>query len=297
MSRERAIRPVAMPASSTRLPDSWRTSATSCRGEMAHPLVYCRGDRVRSLVSPIPRWPPVGAAHPPCTGAPMTTSPVRAAYTQWAATYDTDRNLTRDLDRLVTRTVLAGRRYRAIHGNRLRDRQEHGPARADRRSGAGPGFLGGNARGGQGQGVRPGGDLRRGRSHAPWPRADRSADLVACNLVLEHIADLGFVFAEAARTLAPAGHLLICEIHPFRQYLGGKAAFQREQDRVEIPAFVHHFSDFLEGRGARRLHPAQLPGVVGRRRPARATAAGVVPVRGRTGRRQRGQPPAPPGRA
>lgn len=176
----------------------------------------------------------------------MTTSPVRAAYTQWAATYDTDRNLTRDLDRLVTRTVLAGRRYRAIleigcgtgKNTALLARIGDQVQALDFSAG----MLAEAKAKGFGLAVTfVVADLTR-----PWPRADRSADLVACNLVLEHIADLGFVFAEAARTLAPAGHLLICEIHPFRQYLGGKAAFQREQDRVEIPAFVHHFSDFLE---------------------------------------------------
>ncbi|HSH76955.1 MAG TPA: class I SAM-dependent methyltransferase [Herpetosiphonaceae bacterium] len=80
----------------------------------------------------------------------------------------------------------------------------------------------------------------------PWPCADQSADLITCNLVLEHIADLAFIFAEAARTLAPTGHLFICELHPFKQYLGSKAAFQQDQERIELPAFVHHISEFLD---------------------------------------------------
>lgn len=43
----------------------------------------------------------------------------------------------------------------------------------------------------------------------PWPCADQAVDLIACNLILEHIADLAMVFTEAARTLAPSGHLFI----------------------------------------------------------------------------------------
>ncbi|MGI8857315.1 MAG: class I SAM-dependent methyltransferase, partial [Thermomicrobiales bacterium] len=80
----------------------------------------------------------------------------------------------------------------------------------------------------------------------PWPCADQSVDLIACNLVLEHIADLSFVFAEAARTLAPSGQLFICELHPCKQYLGSKATFQREDERIEPQAFVHHLPDFLD---------------------------------------------------
>src|SRR5262245_17895445 len=44
----------------------------------------------------------------------MTNTSIQAAYTQWAATYDSDRNLTRDLDQVVTRTILADRHYRSI---------------------------------------------------------------------------------------------------------------------------------------------------------------------------------------
>lgn len=44
----------------------------------------------------------------------MIASPTQTAYTEWAATYDSDRNLTRDLDQTVTRTLLTGRRYRTI---------------------------------------------------------------------------------------------------------------------------------------------------------------------------------------
>jgi malonyl-CoA O-methyltransferase len=39
---------------------------------------------------------------------------VRDAYNSWAATYDIDRNLTRDLDAQITREVLAGSRYSLI---------------------------------------------------------------------------------------------------------------------------------------------------------------------------------------
>ena len=81
---------------------------------------------------------------------------------------------------------------------------------------------------------------------------------MVCNLVLEHIADLGFVFQEAWRCLMESGQFLVCELHPFKQYLGTKARFQQEDRRVELPTFVHHLSDFLNAATAAGFTLASL---------------------------------------
>jgi ubiquinone/menaquinone biosynthesis C-methylase UbiE len=79
-----------------------------------------------------------------------------------------------------------------------------------------------------------------------WPCRDQAANLVVCNLVLEHIQDLAFIFSESYRSLANGGLFFVCELHPFRQYQGTKANFEREREVKVIPAFVHHISEFLE---------------------------------------------------
>ncbi len=174
---------------------------------------------------------------------------VREAYNQWAPTYDADRNLTRDLDALVTRTTVA-----AVPCTRI---LELGCG-----TGKNTAFL---AQLGAHVHALDFSDamLRQARAkvpHAhvtftvadltvPWPCADQAVDLVVCNLVLEHIADLRFIFAEAHRCLATRGHTFACELHPFRQYLGAQAMFQREQAQIAIPACVHHISDFLHAAG------------------------------------------------
>jgi malonyl-CoA O-methyltransferase len=176
----------------------------------------------------------------------MADSPVQTAYTQWAATYDTDRNLTRDLDQMVTRAVLGERRYGSIlelgcgtgkNTRLLAEIGDHVHALD---------FSEGMLAQAKAKGFGPNVAFSHADLTQPWPCADRSVDLITGNLVLEHIADLAFVFAEAARTLAPSGQFFVCELHPFKQYLGGRANFQRDAARIEPPAFVHHISDFLD---------------------------------------------------
>ena len=82
--------------------------------------------------------------------------------------------------------------------------------------------------------------------------AERSAAFQAITLhnVLEHVADLGFIFAEAARCLNSGGEFFLCELHPFRQYEGTMANFSRGGETTEVKAFVHHISEFLQSAEA-----------------------------------------------
>ncbi|MBC8136360.1 MAG: class I SAM-dependent methyltransferase [Fibrella sp.] len=171
---------------------------------------------------------------------------IQQAYTDWSATYDDDRNLTRDLDRIVTRKTLADHRYRSI--------LELGCG-----TGKNTAFL---AQVGQvvhaldfseGMIARAKEKVASGNVTFAvadltqrWHREDDTADLVVCNLVLEHVPNLPFIFAEVARVLTPGGQFFLCELHPFRQYGGTKANFQRGGEVTEIPAFIHHLSDFTD---------------------------------------------------
>jgi malonyl-CoA O-methyltransferase len=171
---------------------------------------------------------------------------VLEAYAEWSHTYDDDRNLTRDLDEDVMRQTFAGTQYGTILeigcgtgkntallaaiADRVQalDFSEAMIAQARRR-------------------VLPEkvkftvSDLTK-----RWPVADSSINLISCNLVLEHLENLSFIFAEAARVLDSDGRFFISELHPFRQYLGTQARFQRNQETRSIDAFVHNVTDFTE---------------------------------------------------
>lgn len=73
----------------------------------------------------------------------------------------------------------------------------------------------------------------------PWPVADGVADLVLINLVIEHIANLEAVLAQAWRVLGENGRLLITEYHPNR-VKGGNGA-QIEKDGKIIVEISNHW--------------------------------------------------------
>ena len=179
-----------------------------------------------------------------------THADVAGAYDRWAASYDADRNATRDLDAEVVRgapLAIAGHdvlelgcgtgKNTAWLAERARsvvalDFSEGMLARARERVGAAH--------------VR----FVRHDVRAPWPVPDASADVVVGNLVLEHVADLAPVYAEAARVLRPrGGQLFLCELHPYRQWRGGQAQFTDAAtgESVRVTAHVHTVSEYVNG--------------------------------------------------
>lgn len=170
---------------------------------------------------------------------------IQNAYDEWSQTYDNDENLTRDLDQQVIRDMLAGLQFESI--------LEIGCG-----TGKNTAFL-----------VQIGeqvhaldfseGMIAKAREKVKaenlrfsvadlterWPCEEEAYDLIVCSLVLEHIEDLSFIFSEASRVLMEGGAFLINELHPFRQYQGKKARFEQGESMVEVPAFVHHISEFV----------------------------------------------------
>ena len=178
----------------------------------------------------------------------------QSAYTAWAASYDTDSNLTRDLDRAVTERVLRDKRY-ALTVEAACGTGKNTPFFASISDSVfaldfSTGML----------------TIARERirettvefQHVDlletWPCAGESASLVSCNLVLEHIENLQHVFNEAARVLVVGGTFFVSELHPHKQYLGSQARFLNEQQiETRIEAFVHHLSDYLHAADAANL--------------------------------------------
>ncbi|MCE7861723.1 MAG: class I SAM-dependent methyltransferase [Chloroflexi bacterium CFX2] len=170
---------------------------------------------------------------------------IQDAYNEWSDIYDSNTNPTRDLDAQVTRLLLTGQRFPSIleigcgTGKNTEflatlgdsvlafDFSEKMLARARQKVTA--------------DHVR----FALADITQPWNCADNSFDLITCNLVLEHIKDLNHIFAQAARTLRSGGQFLVNELHPFKQYDGTMARFERGAQIVEVGVFIHHISEFI----------------------------------------------------
>ena len=181
---------------------------------------------------------------------PSEKPQIAAAYNEWAETYDTDQNRTRDLAGQVLRQVdvtFADRKVIEVgcgtgHNTEWLARPAAGAtdivaldfseemlARARER-------------------VRdPRVRFIQHDVRSRWPLADASADVVIVMLVLEHVEQLEPVFVEAARTLEEGGELFICELHPTRQLMGKQAQFTSTEtgERQLVPAFLHNTSDYV----------------------------------------------------
>ncbi len=183
---------------------------------------------------------------------------IQNAYNEWSGIYDSNENLTRDLDQKVTRETLAGQHFESI--------LELGCG-----TGKNTAFLaeiGMNVHAldfSEGMVAKAREKVKAGNVRFSmadltkrWPCEDAAYQLIICNLVLEHIKDLSHIFSEASRTLRPNGRFFINELHPFKQYGGTKARFERGENIIEVDVFVHHISEFTNAAEANGLKLVKL---------------------------------------
>ena len=171
---------------------------------------------------------------------------VQEAYDLWSASYDADHNLTRDLDRIKTAACLGQMRCRAVLEIGCGTGKNTPLLAQIAESVTAVDFSAGMIAQAQDKVQAKNVIFKKADITQPWPVAAGSHNLITCNLILEHVADLAFIFAQAKRALTPGGQLYVSELHPFRQYRGSVARFQQGETTTHIPAFVHHISDFLQ---------------------------------------------------
>ena len=174
-------------------------------------------------------------------------SEIAAAYNDWAETYDTDQNRTRDLA-----GEILGRAHLDLDGRRVIE-VGCGTGRntiwlAERAASVvGLDFSQAMLHRARARLADPRVRFVQHDARTTWPLADSSADLIIAMLILEHVERVETVFAEAARVLTAGGQFFVCELHPMRQHAGGQAQFSNTKtgERQRVTAFLHDVSDYV----------------------------------------------------
>lgn len=171
---------------------------------------------------------------------------IEKAYDQWSSQYDSNMNKTRDLDQKVTQKILKNIDFRKMlelgcgtgkNTTWFQTKAEHVLAvdfSEEMLKMAKKKITSNNV------------SFFKTDINKPWGWTSDKFDLITCNLILEHIKDLNFIFAQACSKLENGGYFFISELHPFKQYIGSKARFDSEEGKVELETYTHHISEFLE---------------------------------------------------
>ena len=79
-----------------------------------------------------------------------------------------------------------------------------------------------------------------------WEIENNFVDLITASLTLEHIKNLGHIFSQANLKLKKNGLFFISELHPFKQYYGSKASYEMENGIKELEVYIHDISEYID---------------------------------------------------
>ena len=79
-----------------------------------------------------------------------------------------------------------------------------------------------------------------------WEIENNFVDLITASLTLEHIENLDQIFSQANLKLKKNGLFFISELHPFKQYSGSKAKYETENGIKELEVYIHDISEYID---------------------------------------------------
>lgn len=176
----------------------------------------------------------------------ITPLPTREGYDRWASTYDTYDNPLIALEQPLVRTRIGSPQdLDVLDVGCGTGRHAHWMAERGARV-TGVDFSNGML------------DALRNKDAAPidvvehdltqgLPQSDRTADLVTCCLVLEHLHKLDAIVAEMVRVCRPGGRVLISDFHPEMLRRGYHARFREAPGgpKFQMQGEAHTVSDYV----------------------------------------------------
>ena len=171
---------------------------------------------------------------------------IEKAYDKWAEQYDTNKNRTRDLDKVATWQILNDISPKRILelGCGTGKNTEWLISKAEQILAVD--FSGKMLELARKKISNTAVRFLRADITQNWTWSEGNYNLLTCNLILEHIKDLDFIFRQAYSNLNSEGYFFISELHPFKQYAGIKARFDSPQGKIELETFTHHVSEYTQ---------------------------------------------------
>ena len=167
-------------------------------------------------------------------------------YNKWAFKYDNNINLTRDLDKIVTKKSLVNYNFSNVLelGCGSGKNTEWLITRANKLVGLdfSKSML----------------DIARKKIisqkatfietdlNEKWKISNNSFDIATVNLTLEHIDKLDHIFSSLFMKLTRGGKCFVCEIHPKKQLTGSKARFEINRTEIILDVFQHSEEDYIQ---------------------------------------------------
>ena len=167
-------------------------------------------------------------------------------YNKWAFKYDNKINLTRDLDKVVTKKSLVNYNFSNVLelGCGSGKNTEWLITRANKLVGLdfSKSML----------------DIARKKIisqkatfietdlNKKWEISNNSFDIATVNLTLEHIDKMDHIFSSLFMKLIRGGKCFVSEIHPKKQLTGSKARFEINRTEIILDVFQHSEQDYIQ---------------------------------------------------
>lgn len=171
---------------------------------------------------------------------------IREAYNKWAVQYDTNKNLTRDLEGVVLKSMLKDLTFARCLEIGCGTGKNTSWLILKCNEVIAVDFSDAMLDMAKEKIISPKVKFVKADILQDWQFISSKVELVLFSLVLEHIQSLGLIFLKTRETLNSGGYVYIGELHPFKQYSGSKARFETEEGIQVLECNTHHFSDFIE---------------------------------------------------
>ena len=167
-------------------------------------------------------------------------------YNAWAYQYDNNINLTRDLDKIVTKKSLSNIDFFKVLelGCGSGKNTEWLISKADRLVGLdfSKNMLALARKKITSEKVT----FINADINKKWPVNNNSFDLATINLTLEHIEILDHIFNSLFMKLVEGGKCFVCELHPKKQLAGSKAQFEENGTYIVLDVFQHSEQEYIQ---------------------------------------------------